>query len=373
MTNAQDTGATGSQPGISTPGTEASPKLGLVLSGGGAPAAYFGAGVALAIEEAGLRPTLYSGVSAGALNCALLSTGLSAKDLAGFWKTIRARMIYRPRTDIWRLFDVGAILRSPAALLDRLLASVTWTWLLSTASGRKKMVETLGGERVSVMPGNTLVVSVVDQSSAAVVRFTNAFPPAHRLTAAQHEGNSHEGNSAVPPPPDRFLKVDLTVDHLLASAAAPLLFPPGRLSDLPDLNDGYFTDAGLVANTPLKPALAYEPDAVIVVSASGVKRPTASPASLGEAIGLLAENVAYFALLSDFKHAETVNTLVAADPAAAAPKRHVDMLLIEPRGYAFTAPSFLRFDEIEAGRIIELGRKLGEAALSAWRAADRFR
>jgi NTE family protein len=211
-------------------------------------------------------------------------------------------------------------------------------------------------------------VSAVDQSSAAVVRFTNEIPPAHRLTAAEDEGNS-----AVPPPPDHFMGVELTVDHLMASAAAPLLFPPGRFPDSPDLKDRDFIDAGLVANTPLKPALAYEPDAVIIVSASGIKRPTPSPVSLGDAIGLLAENVAYFALLSDYKHAETVNTLVAADPAAAAPKKHVDMLLIEPHGYAFTAPSFLRFNETEAGRIIELGRKLGEAALSAWQPADRFR
>jgi NTE family protein len=364
-------GTTGPEPGAHPPETEASPappRLGLVLSGGGAPAAYFGAGVALAIEDAGLRPTLYSGVSAGALNCAVLSTGASATDLADLWKTTPARKIYRPRTDVWRLFDAGAFLGSPTGLLDRILAGVTWTWLLSAEPGRARMAETLGGEQVKVASGDTLVVSAVDQSSADVVRFANELPPAHRLTPAEREGP--EG---LPPPPDRFLRVELTVDHLMASAAAPLLFPPGRLDDSPDLKGRDLVDAGLVANTPLKPALAYEPDAVIVVSASGIKRPTPSPASLGEAIGLLAENVAHFALLSDYKHAETVNTLVAVDPAAAAPKKHVDMLLIEPRGYAFTAPSFLRFNEIEAYRVIDLGRKLGEAALSSWQAADRFR
>ncbi|MBA2309540.1 MAG: patatin-like phospholipase family protein [Pseudonocardiales bacterium] len=42
----------------------------MVFSGGGAPAAYFGAGVVRAVEEAGLEPTMFSGVSSGAFNAA---------------------------------------------------------------------------------------------------------------------------------------------------------------------------------------------------------------------------------------------------------------------------------------------------------------
>ncbi|MBA2730333.1 MAG: patatin-like phospholipase family protein, partial [Euzebyaceae bacterium] len=44
-------------------------KLGLVLSGGGSRGA-FEAGVIAAVEEAGLRPAVVSGTSAGALNAA---------------------------------------------------------------------------------------------------------------------------------------------------------------------------------------------------------------------------------------------------------------------------------------------------------------
>jgi predicted acylesterase/phospholipase RssA len=42
--------------------------LALVLSGGGACAAYFGAGVAQGLAEEGLRPDVLSGTSAGGLN-----------------------------------------------------------------------------------------------------------------------------------------------------------------------------------------------------------------------------------------------------------------------------------------------------------------
>jgi NTE family protein len=120
-----------------------------------------------------------------------------------------------------------------------------------------------------------------------------------------------------------------------------------------------------VANTPLKPELAYEPDAVIVVSAAGIARPAPPPASLGDAIGLLAENVAHFALLSDYRHAEQVNVLAAAAPQATE-KKPVELLLIEPTGLPFTTSGFLRFDPDDARRLIEHGRTAAERALAEW-------
>ena len=163
-----------------------------------------------------------------------------------------------------------------------------------------------------------MVISAVDQGSAGVTRFTNTLPPPHRRKESMRQ-------------------VALGVDHLLASTAVPLLFPAVRV----DGNE--YVDAGLVANTPLRPALAYEPDAVIVVSASGITRPAPRATSLAESIGLVAENIAYAALHSDFRHAETVNRLAAAAPGETA-KKQVDMLLIEPVGVPFTASGFLRFD-----------------------------
>lgn len=320
-------------------------RLALVLSGGGAPAAYFGVGVAQAVAEAGLTPSLYSGVSAGALNAAALSTGLSPSDLAEVWRGTTTGQVVRPRLDVWTLFDVLSFARRPSPALDAVLDSIGWTWVLNTDPAREMLVDILGGESVPVSGGATLVVSAVDQGSAEVVRFTNTLPPVHRRGGASTE----------------FVECKLTVEHLLASAAAPLLTRAARVPELPDRE---FVDAGLVANTPLKPAMAYEPDAAIVVSASGIKRPAPSPESLGDAIGLLAENVAHFAMLADYKHALTVNGLVEAQPATN--RKQVELLLVEPRGAAFSAPAFLRFDREDADRVIALGIEQGRAALDGW-------
>ncbi|WP_345030719.1 patatin-like phospholipase family protein [Kutzneria kofuensis] len=52
-----------------------SDEVALVLSGGGASAAYFGAGVAQGLADVGLHPTVLSGTSAGGLNAGLLAAG----------------------------------------------------------------------------------------------------------------------------------------------------------------------------------------------------------------------------------------------------------------------------------------------------------
>jgi NTE family protein len=314
-------------------------KLAVVFSGGGAQAAYFGAGVARAIEDAGLEPAVLSGVSAGAINVCGLGTGMSADDLAAMWTRIECADLFTIRHDAWHLLDPRRLLRRPATnLAQHLLDAVGWQWLLDTAPARRTFTKYFGAGPLRITDGVTVVISAVDQGTGGVTRFTNTLPPPHRRKESTHQ-------------------VELGVDHLLASTAAPLLFPPVRV----DGNE--YVDAGLVANTPLQPALAYEPDAVIVVSASGITRPAPAATSLAESIGLVAENIAYAALHSDFRHAETVNRLAAAGGTA---KKQVDLLLVEPTGMPFTASGFLRFDAREARRIMAHGREVAGKALADW-------
>jgi NTE family protein len=188
------------------------------------------------------------------------------------------------------------------------------------------------------------VVSAVDQNSGAVVRFCTKLPPVQRKDPT-------------------FRKVDLTVDHILASAGVPLLFPPGEKAE--GMDGDSFVDAGLVANTPLAPAMRYEPDRVIVVSGAGVTRPAKTPDSLGGAISLLVDNVARFALHADVDHARTVNQMVRAAPAATA-KREIPILVIEPDDLGFSVDGFLRFKPDKAKAMIEYGREQGEKALAGW-------
>lgn len=314
--------------------------LALVLSGGGAPAAYFGAGVIAAVERAGLSPRVLSGVSAGAINACALGVGMDAAGLAALWRDVRWRDIYRPRTDLRTLLNLDNVLAPSRNVADYLLHAVGWTSLLDVRPAAATLARALGGEQLPIREDRVVVVSSVDAGRGELVRFCSELP-------------SRAGREPL------YRRVPLAVHHVLASTAVPLLFPP-----VADGNATY-VDAGLVANTPLAPAMDYEPDAVIVVSGGGIARPARPPTSLGEVIGLVWDNVAQFALHADFDHAETVNTLVRSAPDAT-DKRHVPMLLVEPTDLGFSASGFLRFSAESAEHVMAHGRAVGERALAGW-------
>jgi NTE family protein len=311
-------------------------KLGLVLSGGGANGA-FAAGVVGAVEEAGLAPTVLSGTSAGALNAAGLGVGMDAATLADLWRSVDAGDVFRMRRDLHRLLRPGGFL-SGGHIGERLLSGVGWTWLLDTTPLRRTLVRALGGETLAVEPGLTVAVSAVDAGSGELVRFASASPPPHRTDP-------------------RYRVTDLTVDHLMASAAIPLAFRPAEL-------DGQlWWDGGLVANTPLAPAMAYEPDAVIVVSSATRERPSPPPQTLGQALSLLIDNVLAHSLHADLERAELVNELCRVAPERT-DRREVSLLVVEATGLDL-GPS-LDFDPALAERRLDLGLAAGRRALADW-------
>lgn len=311
-------------------------RVGLVLSGGGANGA-FEAGVVAAIEQAGLRPTVLSGTSAGALNVAAMAHGLGATELADLWRATGPQDVYRLRRDVWRALHPRGWLTG-RGVAGRALSGIGWTWLLDTTPLRKTLIRALGGERVEVDDGLAVSVSAVDKPSGDLVRFTNRLPPEHRRSRT-------------------YRQVDLGVDHLLASAAIPLAFRPAELAG------SRWWDGGLVANTPLAPAMAHEPDAVIVVTTSTRQRPAPRPASLGDAIGLLIDNVLAHSLAADLRQARLINEL-SRDHPERTDRKEVDLLVIEPTGLDLGGS--LDFSPELARRRLELGREVGARELAAW-------
>lgn len=317
-------------------------RLGLVLSGGGAKGS-FEAGVVAAIEDAGLRPEIVSGTSAGALNAAGMAAGFDADRLAEMWTSVSDGDVFRARRDIWRLPRPQGLWER-RSLAGRLLAKVGWTWYFDTTPLRRTLVDLLGGERLPVRDGLVAVVSAVEKATGELVRFTNAEPPQHRTSP-------------------RFQVVDLHVDHLMASAAIPLLFRPGVV------DGATFWDGGLVANTPLASALAYEPDVVIVVTTATRSRPAPRPEHLGDALSLLIDNVLQHSLLSDLARARALNELARAAPERTV-AREVTFLVVEPAG--LDLGDGLRFSPRQAERNIALGRETAERALEGWRSAGQL-
>ena len=323
--------------------------IGLVLSGGGARGA-FEAGVVAAMEDFGLDIDVVSGTSAGALNAAGLAAGFSAERLGALWASLSDTDVYRQRRDLWRLVRLRGLL-SQGSLSERLLRSVGWTWLWEWSPLRRTLVDIFDGERIGVTGNVPLVVSAVQVTTGKLIRYASAAPPRPRKDV---------------------VVTDLTVDHLIASAAIPLLFRPGRVA-----GKSYW-DGGVVANTPLAPALSWLPDAVVVVTTATLDRPAPEPETLADSIALLVDTVQAFTLAADLAMVEQVNRAAraAAQPAGitgSAPvdgrqdggdRRVVKVLLIDPR--ELDLGDGLHFDPGQARRLFELGREVGRKRLQEW-------
>lgn len=317
--------------------------VGLVLSGGGARGA-FEAGVVAAVEDAGIEISVVSGTSAGAVNAAGLAAGFSADRLAALWASLSDAQVYRQRWDLWNLVRPAGLVGS-GSWSERLLRTVGWTWLWDWQPLRRTLTRIFGGEQVPVTGRVPLVVSSVQVTGGDLVRFASARPPRPR---------------------DDVVETGITVDHLIASAAIPLLFRPGHVGGDP------YWDGGIVANTPLAPALSWLPDAVVVVTTTTLRRPAPVPRSLAQAVTLLVDTVQRFTLEADLALAEQVNRRVRAGRGAAADdRREVDILLIEPLGRDLG--DGLRFDPGQARRNFALGRAVGAEALQNWRREGRLR
>ena len=329
--------------------------VGLVLSGGGARGA-FEAGVVAAMEDTGLDIDVVSGTSAGALNAAGLAAGFSAERLGALWASLSDTDVYRQRRDVWRLVRLRGLL-SQGSLSERLLRSVGWTWLWEWSPLRRTLVDIFDGERISVTGKVPLVVSAVQVTTGKLIRYASAAPPRPRKDV---------------------VVADLTVDHLIASAAIPLLFRPGRVA-----GKSYW-DGGVVANTPLAPALSWLPDTVVVVTTATLDRPAPEPETLADSIALLVDTVQAFTLAADLAMVEQVNRAARAmaqqradvigdeqtenAPAPArqdgTDRRVVKVLLIDPRG--LDLGDGLHFDPAQARRLFELGREVGRKRLREW-------
>ncbi|MBF0574272.1 MAG: patatin-like phospholipase family protein [Desulfamplus sp.] len=59
--------------------------------------------------------------------------------------------------------------------------------------------------------------------------------------------------------PEFFNQNEITINHIMASSAMPIIFPPHKIDGIP------YWDGGIMANIPLLPALSREIEEIIVV------------------------------------------------------------------------------------------------------------
>jgi NTE family protein len=267
-------------------------RIAVVLPGGGARGAYeIGAlSVVLdALEARGERVDMWCGTSVGAINAALyaslahLEAGEAGARAEAGWRALaKSDVIERvvgPRLPLTALRIAGDWLGVPG---------VGATGLLDAGPLERSLDRWIDWMSVArnVRTGCVHAVCVVATSMA------RGGPVAFVHTTAK-----------TPPADDdiRYVRACMTSEHIRASAAIPMLFPPVEVRT-PRRAAGFYMDGATRLNSPIKPAVALGAEKVVVIGfdplgglapvAAGPARPQLADVAANLLDGLLVDPVA---------------------------------------------------------------------------------
>lgn len=231
------------------------PITGLILSGGGARAAYqvgVLAGIADLLPPGAANPfPVIVGTSAGAINAVTLASGAmhfadAIRRLTAFWQGFRSHQVLRS--------DWPGVIRQASRFVGHSLLGLgapVPVALLDSSPLRHLLNEHLDL--------NGIACALEQQHLHAVAVTAFGYESGQAVTF-------YQGRGAIDPwlRHRRIgLPTRLSVEHLLASSAIPLLFAPVKLGE------EYFGDGAVRQSAPISPALHLGASRVLVVGVSG--------------------------------------------------------------------------------------------------------
>ncbi len=301
-------------------------KFGLVLPGGGARSAYQ-VGVLKAIASwyppgTPLPFRIVCGTSAGAIIGSVLAAyaprfrrGTVALDRV--WRNFRSEHVFS--TDPRSMMQSG---------LHLLLALASGGWLLPPPRSlfnntplRRLLEWSVNFARIrqSIDSGalDALAITATSFASGESVSFVQA---AGDVPVWERAGR-------------RGIAAELSLDHLMASAAIPFLFPAVRMAG------AHYGDGAMRQITPLAPAVHLGADRLLVI---GIREPgrapvgaaVAGPPSFGQVFGFMLDTLFMEGLHADLERLERINALLepSGDMRSTHGLRRVEALLVLPRG-----------------------------------------
>src|SRR5512134_2660770 len=315
------------------------PLAGLVLTGGGARAAYQ-VGVLRALarlrRECGAELArnpfgVIVGTSAGAINAAALACGAddfeaSVERVTQVWRDFHAEQVYRA--------DSLGVIRSGAQWLTML--SIGWLiarWrrarprsLLDNQPLAELLQRMVPLARLRLMLRarhvHGLAVSASSYSSGLHVTFYDAVVPIEPWTRSQRIAVQRRISHA----------------HLLASSAIPFVFPAASI-ELDGMNE-WFGDGSMRQTAPISPAVHLGAQKVLVIGAGRMHEPpgrrvenNAAYPSLAQIAGHALSNIFLDALAVDVERMRRINHTLSLLPETARSQtalRPIDVLVIAP-------------------------------------------
>lgn len=325
---------------VPTPSTRSkAPLTALVLSGGGARAAYQ-VGVLQAIarlqrlngqQDKASPFNILVGTSAGAMNAAAVACGadqfgLTVGRMARSWRNVHTDQVYRA--------DSLAMLRAGAHWISVL--SLGWMLTRWLRMHPRSVLDNqpLRGVLKELVPLERLPQLFADGHLHGLAVTASSYAMGDQMTFYQAAQTMRPWFRSR----RRAVAQTLTHDHLLASSAIPFIFPAQSLAV--DGQNSWFGDGTMRQMSPIAPAIHLGAERVLVV---GVGRqtdanetwPTNASAypSLAQVAGHTLSGIFLDALTMDVERLQRVNhTLSLMDPSKRelSALRPIELLLISP-------------------------------------------
>lgn len=312
------------------------PLTGLVLTGGGARAAYQ-VGVLQQIlalrREAGVHGgnpfEVICGTSAGAINACVLACGADDVDATG------ARL-----AEVWSGFSVDQVYRSN--LSDMVASGARWVSLISLGwlfAQRKLRPRSL----LDNEPLAELLRREIDFARLPAL-LADGHLHGVAVTASSYGTGDHATFYRSGAPIEPWIRhqrlamhCELGHDHLLASSAIPFVFPAVALHG--PRGRAYFGDGSMRQTAPVSPAIHLGAERLLVIGAGRTKEPEAPAAddpvypSLAQIAGHSLSSIFLDALAADVERLGRINrtlSMMTPEQRAATGLRAIDMLFISP-------------------------------------------
>ncbi|WP_375213202.1 patatin-like phospholipase family protein [Aquabacterium sp.] len=313
-------------------------KTALILTGGGARAAYQ-VGVLQALQlirrDAGEKRRsspfrIICGTSAGALNGMALASGADHYDLAlrtmvEVWRDFRTEQVYRS--------DSFGMIRSGAQWLT--LFSLGW----AVARWRRARPRSLldNDPLHDLLPGlihTERLPQLMAEGHLDAVAVT-----ASSYTTGEHVTFYDSAERIAPWARSQRISVRdrLGLDHLLASAAIPFVFPAVQLNVHDRVH--YLGDGSMRQAAPISPAIHLGADRILVIGAGRLHEPPAPRQAvveypnLAQIAGHAMSSIFLDALTVDIERMQRVNhtlSLLTPEQRTLTPLRPVEILVIAP-------------------------------------------
>jgi NTE family protein len=296
-------------------------RAGLILTGGGARAAYQ-VGVLKALAHIHPRPDwpfpIIVGTSAGAVSASILAGNVarwheSVSEIEKVWANFRVHQVFRS--------DPAAMLKAGARWLGSVMTGGAMgppKSLLDNSPLRELLskVTNFDSVREGVARGElrALALCATSYFTARSVSFFEAATTVSEWSRAQRHGE----------------RVPLSLDYLMASLSIPFLFPPTSL------HGEFFGDGAMRQTAPLSPAIHLGADRLLVIGVRPTKldeiprfMATDRPPTPGQIFGYMLDTLFSDQISADLENLARINRL-SSQAAQSIGTRQIRTLMIAP-------------------------------------------